>query len=1197
MSRLRIIVITFLVALATLVLPTAAQAVQTVAHDQIVNDNPANNTPHALDGEVDSIAQVGNLIVMGGNFTQVQNASGGATLNRRSIFAFDKDTGQVSTQFAPDLSGVVKTVVKGPGSTVYVGGTFNTANGANAYKIVQLNVPSGTVVSTFRPGRVNAIVQSVRYVGGRLFMGGQFTTVGGQERLRFAELNPTTGAVLSLDVPLEGTHWGGNTQIYNMDVNPDATKLVMAGNFTSVGGQSRTEVAMVDLTTNSLSSWSTARYEPRCYNVFEFIVRDVEFSPDGSYFVIGSTGGYGSGSPTLCDTVTRWESSASGAGQNPTWINYTGGDSVYSVAVTGSTIYTGGHMRWMNNPSRADALGAGGVERTGIAALDPSNGLPFSWAPGRARGQGVFDMLSTTDGLYIGSDTDRVRGEYHGKLAFFPLAGGGQIPNPQPPSLPVDLYSLGDTSSPVTNVLYRVNAGGPAVAPLDNGPTWQADSAGDSPYRNSGNNAATYGAIPSTDATVPGSTPSTIFDSERWDPNGGSEMAWSFPVAAGTDVSVRVYLANRCTCTSAPGTRQFDVVLDGNTVLDNYDPVSAGDQTGTMRSFDITSDGVVNLDFLHVVENPLVNGIEIIDRDAPPPPSSGGIVERDFDGSTVGAPSSVDAGGVDWSRVRGAFMAGNTLYTAWSDGRLLKRTFNGTTFGDPSEVNLNGLTQFASELQRMTGLFYEDGRIYYTLSGSSSLHMRYFTVESDIVGAGLRDLAPFTVAGSSAETPWASVRGMFLAGNRLYFTDRTTNELRSVAWSAKAPVAGTGTVVSGPSVDGTTWSQAALLARQGTPNALPTAGFGVSCVELTCSFTDSSGDPDGSIASRSWSFGDGGASTATNPTHTFPSAGSYQVGLTVVDNRGASDTETRSVTVSVTPNQAPTADFDVSCTELACSFTDDSSDSDGSIASRSWDFGDGATSTATNPDHTFGAAGSYDVVLGVTDDDGATDSQTVRVTVSEATADVSFVASATDDENASRLNHNVTVPAGTQAGDVLLLTFTDNAPNMAVTGPGGSWSQVGTESNTGMLTRYWTTTAGAGSAGSQVRVSTSASARAQLSVQVYRGALAPGAAQVTTAQETVTRAAHTTPGATIGVGGSWVVSVWSDKTASTTSWSAPAGQTARVNAAETGTGHTSLLVTDSNGPVPTGASPGLTATANSSSRQATMATIVLRPAV
>ena len=80
-------------------------------------------------------------------------------------------------------------------------------------------------------------------------------------------------------------------------------------------------------------------------------------------------------------------------------------------------------------------------------------------------------------------------------------------------------------------------------------------------------------------------------------------------------------------------------------------------------------------------------------------------------------------------------------------------------------------------------------------------------------------------------------------------------------------------------------------------------------------------------------------------------------------------------------NNPPTANFGVTTNALTANFTDSSTDSDGSIASRAWNFGDGATSTSANPSHTYAAAGTYSVSLTVTDNGGATNTKTGSVTV------------------------------------------------------------------------------------------------------------------------------------------------------------------------------------------------------------------------
>jgi PKD repeat protein len=166
------------------------------------------------------------------------------------------------------------------------------------------------------------------------------------------------------------------------------------------------------------------------------------------------------------------------------------------------------------------------------------------------------------------------------------------------------------------------------------------------------------------------------------------------------------------------------------------------------------------------------------------------------------------------------------------------------------------------------------------------------------------------------------------------------------------------------------------------PNHAPSAGFAFDTTDLTADFTNTSTDSDGTITGWSWDFGDGNTSTAQNPSHTYTSAGTYDVSLTVIDDGGATDGTSQSVTVTA-PNAPPTADFTYSTTDLSADFADTSTDGDGTITGWSWDFGDGNTSTAQNPNHTYASAGTYDVSFTVTDDDGATDSASQSVSVAE----------------------------------------------------------------------------------------------------------------------------------------------------------------------------------------------------------------------
>ena len=82
----------------------------------------------------------------------------------------------------------------------------------------------------------------------------------------------------------------------------------------------------------------------------------------------------------------------------------------------------------------------------------------------------------------------------------------------------------------------------------------------------------------------------------------------------------------------------------------------------------------------------------------------------------------------------------------------------------------------------------------------------------------------------------------------------------------------------------------------------PVAAFSFSCTALTCSFSDNSTDPNNDITSRAWTFGDGGSSTAANPSHTYGASGTYTVTLTVTDSKGASDSASTSVQVTDDPD-------------------------------------------------------------------------------------------------------------------------------------------------------------------------------------------------------------------------------------------------------------------------------------------------------
>jgi len=183
-------------------------------------------------------------------------------------------------------------------------------------------------------------------------------------------------------------------------------------------------------------------------------------------------------------------------------------------------------------------------------------------------------------------------------------------------------------------------------------------------------------------------------------------------------------------------------------------------------------------------------------------------------------------------------------------------------------------------------------------------------------------------------------------------------------------------------------------------NTAPTADFTSSCDDLTCDFdASSSTDPDGNITSFDWDFGDGNIGTGETTSHTYDSEGTYTVTLTVTDDDGAQDTQQHNVTVSA--NDPPTATFTSDCTDLNCTFdASNSTDSDGTINSFDWEFGDGTTGSGEVVNHAYDAPGTYTVNLTVTDDDGAEDTESQNVTVDSTDGEEKLYAEDFDDGEA-----------------------------------------------------------------------------------------------------------------------------------------------------------------------------------------------------
>jgi hypothetical protein len=401
--------------------PTVASA--SIALGTVVSANPANFTPNVASGAVYKLTQVGGTMYAGGAFSSVSTPAGvspGGTFARSNIVAFNASTGVVSP-FAPSVNGQVWAMASN-GASLWIGGTFTSVNGVARRGVAKLNPTTGAVDTAFNANFASGKVTELALVGGRLIAGGTFPG-------KLRAVNPATGAntgYLNLSISGSVTTNAGPVEVYRFAVNPAGTRLVAVGNFTSVGGQTRYRAFMLTLgaTSGTLNAW----YYPPLQNLcaaasLPDYMRDVDFSPDGSWFAFVSTGYIpqtGGVGRDLCDATARFETDVA-APARPTWINYTGGDTLHSVAATDVAVYVQGHQRWLDNPQGADSAGPGAVSRPGIGAISPSTGLALSWNPTKDRGVGGKDLYVTSQGLWVGSDTNRIGGETRRRIALMPL--------------------------------------------------------------------------------------------------------------------------------------------------------------------------------------------------------------------------------------------------------------------------------------------------------------------------------------------------------------------------------------------------------------------------------------------------------------------------------------------------------------------------------------------------------------------------------------------------------------------------------------------------------------------------------------------------------------------------------------------------------------------------------------------------------
>ena len=390
-----------------------------IVQGDLVGEVPAANTPQFLDNEVRANIQVGNRIVVGGDFTQVRDDTFGL-VDQANLASYDLSTGRLDINFLPDLDGGVNSIVDAGDGTIIVVGIFNTVNGQTRRSVAKLNVVDGSLVTAFT-ANADAEVQDVVIADDRVYIGGAFNLVNTVPRTHLAAVDLATGDVAAdFDFPLsEPTGYYGAGGVRALDVTPDLSTLVVGHNSHRVAGEVRQSLALIDIAgTPFLQSWRTDNYDYHCqpqFTSFERpLMRDLQVSPDGTYFVVAtSIGNFAPG----CDVAVKFPV-AGGADTDPLWVARLF-DTPEAVAITDQAIYVGGHFRWLmgtgavwtdysdgNTNTQPDNT----VVRDQIGALDIDTGTALDWDPGATGVRGVLALRVTDAGLLVGTDGEWVGG-------------------------------------------------------------------------------------------------------------------------------------------------------------------------------------------------------------------------------------------------------------------------------------------------------------------------------------------------------------------------------------------------------------------------------------------------------------------------------------------------------------------------------------------------------------------------------------------------------------------------------------------------------------------------------------------------------------------------------------------------------------------------------------------------------------------
>lgn len=376
-----------------------------------------------VDGVTRAVVVVGDTTYVGGAFSRVLGPSG--NVDRANLAAFDTRTGALREEFRADTNGSVRALAS-DGSSLWVGGSYTTIGGQQRSRLAAVDGTTGALRTQFRAD-ADSHVYGLDLRAGRLFVSGAFRTLGGVERNLTAAVDPDQGDVDPQWVPAP------DNTVLAVRADPTGDVVYLAGDFTSVGGQSRPGVTAVSGVTGApVGPVFETTYAPTL---------DLDMDETGSR-LFAAVGGGG-------NQVAAWDTTTG----RKLWRQRADGD-VQAVAHHRGTVYFGFHESFDDDLSLR------------LLAVDAANGtIDPDFDPSFDRYWGIHAVAVTDDVVAAAGDFTTVGGVPARGIVLFP-----SVRPPPPPPPPVAPYL--DGSSP-----WRYHDAG-----SDPGPEWRAGSFDDSAF-------------------------------------------------------------------------------------------------------------------------------------------------------------------------------------------------------------------------------------------------------------------------------------------------------------------------------------------------------------------------------------------------------------------------------------------------------------------------------------------------------------------------------------------------------------------------------------------------------------------------------------------------------------------------------------------------------------------------------------------